>query len=482
MRPMSRAGPRPSTTHGRIDRDRPRARLALGLLALILVGAALSPPPTAAQPSAAPIEPSPVPAPATTQSGPAPAGPSTPTASEPASWWNGATLLGDLGGLRPRLADLGITPTLTWVSDIQGNPIGGERRAVREFENWAFEIVADLGKRAGLPGAVVDVSASIRSGSSLSDEAIGNVFNVAQVCCGATYRLVDLYYEQALADDRLNLRLGRQAAGDEFLASPLYGLFVSSAINGNPSGVALNAPGMTMYPMATWAARVRVRPTQASYVMAALMNGDASLAANDKHGADFSMRGPLFAIVEAGYRLNQGEGARGLPGNYKVGAWYDDHRFTRFSSLGPDTPAQTTRGSAGAYLLVDQMVYRDGDAGHMRSLTPFASLVLAPDADVNPLPTFANGGLVAQGLVPGRDDDRAVLAVVYGRFSNRLQAAQRRTGSAPQDYELALEGGYLVQVTPWLQVEPDLQYVVNPGGTGRTPDALVVGVQLSVTF
>jgi porin len=424
------------------------------------------------------------PAPAAAQTGEAPAAPSAARAAEAeaAPWWGGATLLGDLGGLRPRLRDLGITPTLTWVSDLQGNPIGGERRGAREFENWGLEVAADLGRRAGLSGALLDVSASLRSGSSLSIEAIGNVFNVAQVCCGATYRLVDLYYEQALAEDRVNVRAGRFAAGDEFLASPLYGLFVSSGINGNPSGVALNAPGMTTYPVATWGARLRVRPTSASYVMGAILNGDASLADNDKHGADFSTRGPIFAIGEAGVRLNQDEGATGLPGTYKVGAWYDDHRFTRFGSVGRDAPARTTRGSAGAYLLVDQTVYRGGTPGSVRSLTPFASLVLAPDSDVNPLPVFVNGGLVAQGLVPRRDDDRAVFSLVYGRFSDRLQASQRRTGAPPQGYELVLEAGYLIQVTPWLQVEPDVQYVVNPGGTGRTPDALVLGVQLSVTF
>src|SRR5207247_1894721 len=96
------------------------------------------------------------PAPAAAQTGEAPAAPSAAGAAEAeaAPWWGGATLLGDLGGLRPRLRDLGITPTLTWVSDLQGNPIGGERRGAREFENWGLEVAADLGKRAGLSGAL----------------------------------------------------------------------------------------------------------------------------------------------------------------------------------------------------------------------------------------------------------------------------------------------------------------------------------------
>ena len=48
--------------------------------------------------------------------------------------------------------------------------------------------------------------------------------------------------------------------------------------------------------------------------MAGVFNGDASLGEVDKHGADFSMRGPLFAILEAGYLLNQEAGSAGSTG------------------------------------------------------------------------------------------------------------------------------------------------------------------------
>ena len=31
-------------------------------------------------------------------------------------------------------------------------------------------------------------------------------------------------------------------------------------------------------------------------------------------------------------------------------------------------------------------------------------------------------------------------------------------------------------------VQPDLQWVINPGGTNRIPNALVLGAQMGVTF
>jgi len=39
---------------------------------------------------------------------------------------------------------------------------------------------------------------------------------------------------------------------------------------------------------------------------------------------------------------------------------------------------------------------------------------------------------------------------------------------------------HIYQATPWLQVQPDVQWIVNPGGSSDIPNAVVVGVQLAV--
>jgi len=73
---------------------------------------------------------------------------------------------------------------------------------------------------------------------------------VAQVCCGDTYKLVDVSYLQSLFEDKLNIRFGRISGGDEFLSSPLYWLFVQNGIDGNPVGIFHNV-GFSAYPNAT---------------------------------------------------------------------------------------------------------------------------------------------------------------------------------------------------------------------------------------
>jgi porin len=404
-----------------------------------------------------------------------------------------AFLTGDWGGLRTRLIDLGITPNLAFVTEVLGNPIGGRHQAVRESDELALSLTADLDRLAGWAGARFHLSFSMRSGTSLSDSDIGNVFNVAQVCCGHTYRLVTVALEQSLLDDRVSVRGGRLAAGDEFLASPLFDIFVQTAFNGNPMSLLFNTP-ISVDPVATWGLRARVRPISQLSLMAGVYNGDPTLGDNDKHGVDWTMRGPLFAIGEIGVHLNQEPLATGLPGNYKIGGYYlagkvpDQHRDIDGGSIAlTGLSPQMHSGNGGFYILLDQMIYRDGGVGSRRGLTSFVSLVVAPDSSVNTMPVFANGGLVYRGLFPSRPHDTAAFGVAYGAFSSQLARSQRDARSAGgaagiQKYEVALELTYIVQATRWLQVQPDLQYIINPGGAGKIPNALVLGFQLALTL
>ena len=222
-------------------------------------------------------------------------------------------LTGDWGGLRTRLLDLGITPSLIFVTDVLGNPVGGQHQGLRESDDLGLDLTVNLDRLAGWSGARFHLSFSMRSGTDLSDKDIGNVFTVANVCCGHTYRLVNVELEQSLFDDRISFRGGRIAAGDEFLTSPLYGNFVQEAFNGNPMGIFFNVP-MTSYPTATWGMRARVRPIRQLSLMAGVYNGDPTLGDNDKHGVDWTMRGPLFAIGEVGCEPQSGARRDGAAG------------------------------------------------------------------------------------------------------------------------------------------------------------------------
>jgi porin len=139
------------------------------------------------------------------------------------------------------------------------------------------------------------------------------------------------------------------------------------------------------------------------------------------------------------------------------------------------------------------MVWRQGDSGD-QGLGVFLRLSGSPD-DRNLVDFYADGGVTYKGLIPGRDDDIAGLAVAYARIGSTASDLDRDAQSfgnpnhPVRDFEMAIELTYSARLAPWWTLQPDLQYIIHPGGTipnpvtGRIiPDAFVAGLRTSVSF
>jgi porin len=395
-------------------------------------------------------------------------------------WLHGETLTGDWLGWRQRLVNAGVTPTITYTAAILGNPAGGINHKVRYFHDIFAGLVFDLDRLVAIPGAQLQVSMSSRAGNSLSDEDIGNVFDVAQVCCQPHTRLVTLAWQQSLFDDRLNVRVGRMSVGDDFAASPLYLPFVTSGIDANPGAIAINVP-FSEYPDASLGLRVRARPRPEVKLQLGLYDGDPDGTRTGGEDFDLSFDDGVLVAAEAEYELRWGEGPAALPGHYGIGGYYHSGTFLRFAQqFDSNSMTGLEHGNGGIYAMADQQLLYFGPPEAGRGVTPFVAVVGAPATEINPFPFFFDAGVVVQGPFDARPDDALLFGIVYGSFSSALRQAQRAAGVALQDFEMVFEWSYAIQVTPWFEFEPNVQYVVRPGGTGDIPNAVVVGAQIEL--
>ena len=390
-------------------------------------------------------------------------------------------LLGDWGGVRSKLEERGITPRWVLITDVAGNPSGGRWQGATQARNTELSLFFDLDKIAGLQGGSVFTSFSQRWGNRLSTNYVGNIFSEQQIYGFETFRVIDVSYQQKLVDGRVEFRVGRFAATDDFLDSPYNYGFMSNTFCGNPFGILLDAPGMTAY-TGTWAALGKVRPTKRTHVMAAIYNGDPNIRENKYHGVNLSMHGPYFAMWEVGYQVNGLPGDSQRLGNYKFGGWYDHSTLTDFDS------GAKKRGSWGYYGLFDQVVIPFGLPGSNRGLGVFGSVTVAPDSNVQQLPLYFTAGVSARGLTDARPRDAISLGIAKGKFSDALKRAQengRFLGpyGGIQDHETVVEITYRMDFRRGaFFVQPDFQYIIRPGGTGRLADAAVFGAQLGINF
>jgi porin len=218
-------------------------------------------------------------------------------------------------------------------------------------------------------------------------------------------------------------------------------------------------------------------------VIGGVYNGDPSIRANHHHGMDWSLHGPVFAIGEIGYHLNGLSGDGGLLGTYKAGVWYDNSQYIDYATLGLGSPPHVTRGNWGVYGLFDQVLLRIGERASNRGFGITGSVLISPDQSVSQMPFFFTAGFLLRGVFPSRPIDVGGFAVAAGYFSDDLQDSQRRTQDGVQGHETVLELTYRVRMLgAALFLQPDLQYIIRPGGTGRIADAFVCGLQAGINF
>jgi porin len=285
-------------------------------------------------------------------------------------------LFGDWFGYRSELAAHGIKPSLLFIADPFANLRGGLRRGATNYDLLCVDVVIDTSDLLALAGGQFHVGFAVNFGTSLSRHYVGNGFPIQLAdVAGAQPKLTYLSYTQALAENRLTVRLGRLTVnsvfGEEFMGSEYFKAMASVAFNLIPIGLFLNAPGAFGYPETTWGARIKFEPVPQFYAMAGAYNGDPTMKEGYLHGLDFSLRGPLFAIGEVGFRWNYEDHATGLPRNIKAGAYFNGGQFDVLSTGGR---SRTVHGLYGLYILGDQIVSRWGDSSQNRHLGVYGGL------------------------------------------------------------------------------------------------------------
>jgi porin len=399
-------------------------------------------------------------------------------------------LFGDWLGERLKLAAHGIKPTLLFIIDPFGNVIGGLRRGFSNYDLLGLDVLLDTDELLGLPGGQLHVGFAANFGTSLSRHYVGNNFPIQLADVASAHpRLTYLSYTQALFDDKLTVRLGRVTVnsvyGEEFMGSEYFKAFTSVGFDLIPEGLFLNAPGAFGYPETTWGARIKFEPVQQFYTMVGAYNGDPTVKEGNRHGVDFSLRGPLFAIGEIGFRWNYGKQATGLPRNLKFGAYFNGGSFEVLDSGFTGERVKNVHGIYGLYVLGDQVLLRWGDLGQNRHLGIFGAFTVVPDKRVNTTPYFFDTGVVAYGLLPSRPRDFAALGVVYGSYSARLQQpeeVQTTPAIVAPNFEMTLEWTYGCTIRPGLVLQPSLQYIIHPKGNTAIPNALAMGINVVINF
>lgn len=385
-------------------------------------------------------------------------------------------LTGEWGGGRTWLEERGITFDLSMTHIYQHNARGGlrTRNGHRVSGSYDLELTLDFAALGLWPGGTLYAVGEGSWDDGVSDRGfIGDIFGVNGDAGGdREIDLTEIWYEHEFLEGKFRVRLGRLDLGVDFetnaFANDETAQFLNNALI-NSGNVPLPDIGHGIQFVAT--------PCDWFYFGAGVADAQADATKTGFKSA-YHGRDDFFSIYEFGltptFETSWGE----LPGTYRFGVWYDPQpKESIFNDLGGRRRPRIETDDVGFYTSIDQIVFRENpdEMGDEQGLGLFARYAFA-HADVNEIEHFWSVGGQYQGLIPSRDDDVLGFGVAQGVLSRNL----RETGADPHR-ETVLELYYSVQILPWLNVSPDFQWILRPGGeNGR--DAFVAGLRLQMSF
>lgn len=339
-----------------------------------------------------------------------------------------------------------------YTADVWHNS-GGIGSGWRYLDNLDVTAELDLDAAVGWKGARVFGYVLYNNGRSLS-ELTGDAQVVSNIETGVrALRLYEAWVEQDIAPGA-SVKVGLYDLNSEFDALETGALFIGSAHGIGTDISQSGESGPSIFPVTSLALRVQADVGEGLTVRFAALDG---VPGDPDH--------PKRTAIELGHGdgallIGEADWSKG-PVRILAGAWGYTASFDTHDGSG-------TAKSRGAYLRGEMVLSENAD----HKLSAFARGGVASGA-VNPFGTFLSGGFTLD--LPG--DWQLGAAIAHARTS-----ADYRKAVVSGRAETALELTVAKALTPWLSIQPDLQYVIDPGAAPGVEDALAAGLRVTLSI
>jgi porin len=373
------------------------------------------------------------------------------------------------------------------------NATGGVRTGAAYLGNLRLQLTVDGQRLLGWPGVTFFLHGLETHGGHPS-RFVGDAQGVSNLEAPGGWQLYEAWFQQNLLDNRFSALVGRYDINSEFYRLQSATLFLNSSFGVGPEFSQSGRGGPSIFPDTSVGLRLAFKPARDVVFRAATLDGAPVDRPDGGHRAFAKGDGVLF-VGEAAFlrrpvpegrplasrfRIGRGAESRPYDGKLAVGGWYYTAEFDDPSEREPDGRPVRHRGSAGAYVLADELVHQSA-AQSRRQINAFAELGFG-DSRVNRFGFYAGGGVLFSGLLPALENDELGLAVAVARNGSHFIELQRQDAVPVTGTETSVELTYLLQIGKHLALQPDLQYVIRPGTDPTRKDALAVALRFELSY
>lgn len=347
--------------------------------------------------------------------------------------------------------------SLSITQDATGNFRGGIKPGFAQLGLIQLDLTLDTENMEWWDDGTWKVQVQNTYGHRPTDELVGDVQVFSNIEHGNYTYLYQFWYRHHFED--LTLLAGKHDMNALFFTSDYAGQYINSSFGIMPVA-SLNVP-VSIFPSTTLGLVANYRLTQGLSFQGGIYNGYPGKITRTNFGTDLNLslsRG-LFYIGE----LVWNKSWKDLEGTYKLGAFYHGGSFPTLCN-----PDITHQGATGAYLLADQVIYQDGNGN--AELGTFFQAGYSPDpCSLNDF--YMAYGLNFSGLGGSHPGNSLGIALAHASTNDRLM--EEENAESYQQCETAVELTYTHHLTDQLVVQPDIQYILNPGMQTRHDNCLV---------
>lgn len=371
-------------------------------------------------------------------------------------------LFGDWGGTRTTWENNGVAIESIVTFDTISNVNGGVDEDTANLGNYDLTFTIDT-EKVGLWKGGTFFTYVLGNWGNAPSELVGDLQVTDNIETTETLKLYEIWYDHNFWDGMVSVLVGLHDYNSEFDALEYAGNLLNSSFG---ISVDISQVGPSIFSTTSLATRIKVSPSENSYIQTAVYDGVPG-DPNNEHGTHVQLdtRDGLFYALEAG--IVGGETAADY---YKaaIGGWYHTTDYEDFNG-------EFRNHNSGLYGIAEKAIWREEDPE--QGLGVFLQLGFASPSR-NQIGQYYGGGFAYTGLLPCRDGDVTSFGFAHARNSDDFKDSDPTAKSS----ETALELNYRAEITPYLAVTPDIQYVINPGTTPDLDDALVIGARFEVSM
>lgn len=415
-----------------------------------------------------------------------------------------------LGLLPQPFQSYGVKFAATYIGESLASVSGGLRRGAIYEGRLNLAVDIDLGRLAGWEQWAFHANVFQIHGQGLSRNYLQNYLVVSGIEALPATRLYEAYVEKQWGAKTVSLKFGQLAADSEFFNTK-YTDVLTNASMGWPAITSLDLlSGGPSPPLSAMGARVLVNFNESWSALAGIFDGNQAGCGTDdpqqrdRYGLNFRVTDPPLLLGQLQYAWHNKKGDPGLAGSIKLGGWqnfgrYDDLRYASngvsFASPLAATQPAMLRGDSGIWAIAEQQVLKVKGSDD-RGIGVFARVAESPSR-ASLIDFYADAGVEFIGLADARPDDKFGIAAGYAHVGRAAQALDADFAAATpswprRSFESLITAVYQYQIRHGWTAQPNLQYIIRPGGGATDPlgpqpgralrNATVLGLRTTLKF